>query len=247
MRRRIAVLLLLLGLFSCALAEDGAFVYGTSEMGRELTCVRIGEESAEKALLMTFAVHGFEDAFDHDGQVLTEIAQKLIEHYQADASGLNGHALYIVPCANPDGVLDGESKDGFGRLNANGIDVNRDFPAQWKRITTARYRTGEKPFATAEARALRDLAEQICPAWAVDVHGWINGVYGDSALSKSFQQAFGFAHRRYQSGGKLSQWLAERTEAAVLVELPSGPSRAGYAEKCAQKLIRALDLWFSGV
>ena len=245
MRRNIALFLMICLLFGSACAEE--FVYGTSERGRELVCTRIGDAEASKAMLITFAVHGFEDAFDHDGQVLADIAQKIIAHYQADASGLNGHALYVVACANPDGLIDGESKDGFGRLNAQGIDINRDFPVQWERMTTARYRTGEEPFATAEARALRDLVEKIQPAWAVDVHGWINGVYGDKALAKPFQKAFRFEHRKYKSGGKLSQWLAEETEAAVLVELPASPARKDYAENCARRLITALDSWFAGM
>jgi len=73
----------------------------------------------------------------------------------------------------------------------------------------------------------------------------INGVYGTKALARCFRNAFDFKHRAYQSGGKLSQWMQDHTEAAVLVELPSRPSREGYVDKNAQKLIQALNEWFS--
>ena len=235
-------------LLLCLLMMGGAaeaFVFGQSEMGRDLVCVQLGDKGAEQAMLMTFAVHGFEDAYDHDGELLVQIADGLIAYYQAHPDSLNGHALYIVPCVNPDGLADGTTKDGFGRANASGVDINRDFPAEWKRYKNARNRTGEEPFASAEARALRDLTEMIQPAWGVDVHGWIECVYGTRELAQPFMDAFGVDHAKYQSGGKLSQWLEERTEGAVLVELPRRPGREGYVQDCTQKLIAALDAWFA--
>lgn len=239
----LAVLLCLLMAGSACAQEH--FVFGQSEMGRDLTCVRLGDEAAEKSLLMTFAIHGFEDDYDHDGWVLVEIAEKVIAHYEADASGLNGHALYIVPCLNPDGLLEGTTRNGFGRGNANGIDINRDFSVRWKKYTNGRNRTGSAPFASAEARAVRDLVEQIQPAWGVDVHGWIECVYGTRNLASPFMDAFDVDYASYITGGKLSQWLAKQCEAAVLVELPRNPSQEGYVQDCAQKLIAALDAWFS--
>lgn len=244
MRCKWLACLLCLLLMGGACAEE-RFVFGTSELGRDLVCVRLGEEHAEKSMLMTFAVHGFEDAYDHDGQVLVEIAEALIAHYGANPDGLNGHALYIVPCVNPDGLLEGETKNGFGRANASGIDINRDFPARWKQYKNARNRTGDAPFASAEARAIRDLAETIQPAWGVDVHGWIECVYGTRALARPFMDAFRVGYASYQTGGKLSQWLALTAEEAVLVELPRKPSREGYVQDCTQKLIAALDAWFA--
>lgn len=244
MRCKWLVLLLCL-LLPCAAAAEERFSFGASEQGRALECVRLGEADAESSLLMTFAVHGFEDGYAHDGRVLVEIADRLIDHYGQNPDSLMGCALYIVPCVNPDGLIDGTSKDGFGRANANGIDINRDFPAEWKPYRNTRNRTGDAPFASAEARAVRNLVEQVQPTWAVDVHGWINRVYGHEELAQVFMDSFGFGYSQYQSGGKLSQWLAQCTEAAVLVELPFSPSRAGYAESCAQKLTAALDAWFA--
>ena len=245
LKRMLAFALIFAALGTGAQAQE-RFVFGHSERGRELSCVRIGDENAEKSLLITFAVHGFEGAYDHDGQVLVDIAERLIAHYDANPSDLCGHALYVVPCVNPDGLLDGTTEDGFGRMNASSIDINRDFPAKWKPMNSARYRTGDAPFATAEARAIRDLVERIHPTYGVDVHGWIHGVYGSKDLAKAFQKSFGFSQRRaYQSGGKLSQWLETQLEAAVLIELPRKPTREGYIEQNTDNLIEGLNFWFS--
>ena len=244
-KKLLSLLLAVLCLPLCAFAQE-SFVFGHSEMGRELRCVRIGDAEAEKSLLITFAVHGFEGAYDHDGQVLVDMANLLIAHYDAHPDELCGHALYVVPCVNPDGLLEGTTEDGFGRMNASSIDINRDFPVKWTAMHSARYRTGDAPFATAEARAIRDLVEKIKPNYGVDVHGWIHGVYGSKDLAKVFQQSFGFSKRRtYQSGGKLSQWLEEQLEAAVLIELPRKPTREGYLEKNTENLIEGLNRWFS--
>lgn len=243
-KKALTMLLVCLCLCTAALAEE-LFIYGQSYLGRDLVCVRIGEESASESLLISFAVHGFEGESAHDGRYLVQIAEKLIAHYDAHPQELCGHALYVLPCVNPDGVEEGVTEDGFGRMNAQEIDINRDFDSDWQYRHTARYRTGDSPFATPEARAVRDLMERLQPDCGVDVHGWINGVYGSKALAECFQNAFGFRYRTYRSGGKLSQWMADHTEAAVLVELPSRPSREGYVETNAQKLIQALNEWFA--
>ncbi len=242
----LAISLLLLIGTACAAAEEAdplyeVFSYGTSVQGRELLCHRIGDPEAQKSFLWVFAIHGFEDSFKRDGTVLTEIATLMIDHYLSKADQLGDYVLYIVPAANPDGQEAGTSKDGFGRCNADGIDINRDFPVGWKRMKTPRYLTGTEPFSTPEAQSLRDLVEKIKPTYGVDVHGWINRVYGDTELAQPFLEAFGFRHREYKSGGMLSQWLAEVTEGSLLIELPDKARKEGFAQDCATKLIQGLD------
>lgn len=246
-RKALALLAFALTLLMCLPAFADAFCFGESELGRALTCIRLGDENAPNRMLITFAAHGFEDAADRDGQYLCDIAQGVADYYAQNPERLNGYALCIVPCLNPDGLLEGESKDGFGRLNAKGLDINRDFPTGWTRKTTPRNRTGDEPFATAEARALRDLVDAFRPTCAVDVHGWINRVYGSKSLAKPFQKVFGFKHHRYQSGGMLSQWLGEVCADAILLELPNPPTRKNYVPTMTQKLCQALDRWFAGV
>ena len=244
----VSVVLLLCSI-SGGFAQENAslyenFIYGTSVQGRLLLCHRIGDPQAAKSFLMVFGIHGFEDSFKRDGAVLSQIANLIIDHYRANPALLGDNVLYIVPCANPDGQEAGTSQDGFGRCNADGIDINRDFPVGWKKMSTARYKTGAEPFSTAEAKALRYLVQTLSPTYGADVHGWINRAYGDPALAQPFMDAFGFKYHEYKSGGMLSQWMAEEMEAAVLIELPDNARADGFAEDCAAKLIQALNSWF---
>lgn len=252
MKKLLAVVLVLLfaALPALSFAEASepcyeVFSYGASVQGRELLCHRIGAKDAPKSFLWVFAIHGFEDSFKQDGKVLTQIAELMIAHYRSKADQLGDYVLYIVPAANPDGQEAGRSKDGFGRCNADGIDINRDFPVGWKKMTTPRYLTGSEPFSSVEAQCLKQLAEALKPTYGADVHGWINRVYGSRELAQPFMDAFGFGHREYKSGGMLSQWLAEFTEGSLLIELPDNARRDGFAEDCASKLIRALDMWMA--
>lgn len=239
--KRIIGLCLALCLLPMGAVAEG-LVYGYSEQGRELVYYALGEEDAPKSLLMVFGVHGFEDAYDRDGQVLKDLALALMEHYQQSPEELEGWRLYIVPCANPDGLEAGLSNGGFGRCNANGLNINRDFPVDWKHETVLRHLNGDAPFATAEARALRDLTLSLAPTYGVDVHGWINGVYGDDPVAACFARAFRMERREYKVGGMLSQWLSTVTEGAAMLELPPRPAERGYLDKVLAKTLSALSL-----
>ena len=216
-------------------------VYGQSELSRDLVCHRIGKDDAETSILMVFGVHGYEDAFPKDGEVLKRIAQSLIDHYAANPP--DNVCLYIIPSANPDGLIEGKTKDGFGRCNAAGLDINRDFPIGWKVRTGARNKTGKAPFSTAEARAIRDLVAQISPTYAIDIHGWIDAAYGTGEMAQVFAEAFGFGVKVPQSGGMLCLWLETMTEEAIMIELPPKPNLEGYVEENSARMIDGLNLW----
>lgn len=244
-RRTLCLLLSLLCTLTAGAEETTCrqFVYGTSEMGKELICHVVGDETAKRSLLMIFGVHGFEDDYPHDGQVLRLIAEEVIAHYAAAPEKLADCCLYIVPTANPDGLLDGKTQNGFGRCNANGLDINRDFPVNWKKRTDERNRTGDEPFSTAEARAIRDLVERIKPTWAMDVHGWINASYGDGAMARTFARPFRFTVKQPVSGGMLCSWLSTVTEEAIMLELPFSPNEGRYVRENSQRLIEGIDAW----
>lgn len=229
---------------SCALGESISAgtesVYGYSESGRPLTCIQIGQDDAPHALLLVFGVHGFEDAFDHDGKVLQTIALRVVDYFSAHPGELGTFRLCVVPSANPDGLIDGKTCNGFGRCNAAGLDINRDFPIGWQEEFLNRNKTGSAPFSTAEARALRDLALQIKPTYAADIHGWINAVYGSGAMADCFSAAFDMNIRSIISGGTLAQWLSSITDESILLELPPDPDMDKYVTLNSQRLIDAI-------
>ncbi len=243
-----AVLTLLFSAGICY-AEDAPihtqFSYGQSEMGRDLICHRIGTQDANRSMLMVFGVHGFEDSYPHDGQVLRLIAENLIDHYTANVQELQDFCLYIIPCANPDGLIDGITHNGFGRCNANGYDINRDFPFDWEYDDTDRNRTGETPLVTAEARAICALVEDIQPTYGVDVHGWKNAAYGNGRMAENFAVPFGFKVKRLSTQGMLGAWLHSVTNESILMELPPDPNEDDYVTENSAKLIESINRWIA--
>lgn len=249
MKRRWAALVCTLMLFFAyakGMAEvHTQFVYGQSELGRDLICHRVGEADAERSMLMVFGVHGFEDAYDHDGVVLKLIAEGLISHYTENAQELQDFCLYIIPSANPDGLIDGSSMNGFGRCNALGIDVNRDFPFDWEPNDTTRNQTGDAPLATAEARAICQLVEDIQPDYGVDVHGWKKAAYGNGRMAETFAAPFRFKVKRLSTEGMLGAWLHSMTTEGILMELPPEPNEHEYVTENSANLIEAVNRWIA--
>ena len=221
--------------------EVSSFVYGKSERGRDLVCYSLSEKTYDKTVLLNFAIHGFEDDYDHDGQVLVDVAKALIAHY-TEADSLYGTRLLIVPSANPDGLLDGETNNGFGRCNADGVDLNRDFDANYTPYSSARNYT-PSAFSAAESRALRDLCLAQSPAVVIDFHGWLNTTIGDSELAEVFYDELGLSHQvsftKTNCSGYFSNWAHQNGALALLVEF-----RDTSIDQTA--LIRAVDRLLNG-
>lgn len=193
--------------------------YGASEMGRPLICTVLEPKSYERTILALFAIHGFEDEYPKDGSVLVDVAEKLIS-YANNSEHLQSSRLMVVACANPDGVIDGESNRGFGRCNALGIDLNRDFDADYLVNKKPRYYT-LSPFSAAESRAIRDLVLEYAPDVVLDCHGWLNCTIGDSELADVFKDEMGMKHRRdfgRNCNGFFSYWAHLQGAMALLVE-----------------------------
>lgn len=97
---------------------------GQSVQGRELWYMKLSDhveqDETEPKLLYIANMHG-------DETVGRELMLFLIEHlltsYQDGANNLLDHAqIYIMPSMNPDGF------ERYSRFNAQGVDLNRDFP-----------------------------------------------------------------------------------------------------------------------
>ncbi len=168
-------------------ASAQKLVYGQSGAGRELVAYRFGE--GENVLVAGFAIHGYEDNFDKDGGVLVFTADRLMRQLEEHQSLLEEYdwTVYVLPCMNPDGLMDGNSCDGAGRCTTTyiddfdylrtgqGIDLNRSFPQNWQKHTEDRNFNGNRPLAAIEARALADFLQDVKGRGrnlCIDVHGW---------------------------------------------------------------------------
>lgn len=102
--------------------------WGTLPSGRKIMALRIAAGEATEArprILCTATMHGDETA----GYWLM---LRMAEHLLTENPGglLDELTIYINPLANPDGAFTSDDKTLFGarRGNANGVDLNRNYP-----------------------------------------------------------------------------------------------------------------------
>lgn len=195
--------------------------YGESENGRDLTYYSIAPANYTSTILLNFAIHGYEDAYARDAKLLVEVAGYLKEYYQEKSEEeLYETRLLIIPCANPDGLYEGTSNNGFGRCNAKGIDLNRDFDALHKVFNSARNYT-QYPFSAKESQALRDLVYDEKPNVVLDLHGWENCTIGDASVASAFKTHVGLRHKtafNSNCNGYFSYWAHLQGAESLLVE-----------------------------
>ena len=76
---------------------------------------------------------------------------------------IEGVHIWVVPRANPDGAV----RDT--RQNARGVDLNRNWPYQWKRVT-GYYNSGRRPASEPETRSLKRFLNRVRPDYVVNIH-----------------------------------------------------------------------------
>ena len=115
---------------------------GKSVQNRDLTTIKITKDPNERPILKPMFkyvanIHGNEALGRH---LLLVFAQYLCENYGKDqriTKILDTAEIHLLPSMNPDGYEMAKEDDCFGagrqsgRKNANGIDLNRDFPDQF--------------------------------------------------------------------------------------------------------------------
>ena len=58
-----------------------AFRYGQSVLGRDLVCWSIQQGDFSRTVLLNLAIHGWEDTYAADGQLLVDLGNVLVAHY----------------------------------------------------------------------------------------------------------------------------------------------------------------------
>lgn len=129
--------------------------------------------SSEKALDGTSSPILFIGGVHGDEPEGVELAKKTLQWLKSDAyqkhtTTPEKPAWVLIECINPDGFAAGE------RVNAQGIDLNRNFPSQnWIREAKApRYFPGNHPLESVEVLALCKLIEKIRPQVIIHAHSW---------------------------------------------------------------------------
>lgn len=139
--------------------------FGKSVKGHDLTAIIYG--SGKKRVLVFGGIHG-------DEQNTSVVARSLAVHLNADTLPQN-LTVIIVPDLNPDGLL------AATRVNANGVDINRNFPSKtWNAdYTEPRHYPGIKPSSEPETRAILALLERYPPHLVVTLHAALGCVNWD--------------------------------------------------------------------
>ena len=190
------------------------YTAGYSEGGREILMYTLG--AGNKKALITGAIHARE-------HTTTKYILKVTEDYcnaYYSATGyygdydiynlLNEYTLYIIPCANPDGleiILSNDTPEKYVRVsklseykaNKNGVDLNRNFPIAWDYINNGvtspadYYFKGYESGSAKEAQVLMSLCSENNFDFMISVHIKGNCIFwGDTyktqnnALYKAF-------------------------------------------------------------
>ena len=141
---------------------------GFSVKGRLILCLKISDnahqEEPEPSFFYSSSIHGDELT----GYVLMlRLADYLLDNYGSDEEAtrlVDEMQIHINPLSNPDGAyaLSDENVSGATRYNANGIDLNRNYPDFW---------SGDHSRIEKENQAMIDYVDAHDFVMAVNVHG----------------------------------------------------------------------------
>jgi len=139
---------------STAPADDLWRTEGISVQGRPIRALTLG--NGARRVLFIGGIHGDEA----EGSYTTaELPAAFI------AAGLSDRVtLTIIEDANPDG------REAKTRTNANGVDVNRNFPAP--NFDPSNPENGTTPLSQPESRTVYRLIEETNPDLIVVMHSW---------------------------------------------------------------------------
>lgn len=129
---------------------------GHSVKGAPITMQIFG--AGGRTIFIMAGIHG-------DESQSVELAEKLTIWIEQHPDQIANRRVAILRVANPDGYAAGH------RVNANGVDLNRNFPA--KNYEAAR-RYGNTPASQPETRAIIAAIDQLKPDLIVSIH-CING------------------------------------------------------------------------
>jgi protein MpaA len=188
-------------------------VLGRSAEARPIVAWEVGNPNSRHVILVVGCIHGNEPAG-------IAIANALA-HGPAPARLL----FWIVPDLNPDGVAAGT------RQNGNGVDLNRNFPWQWRPLGPrgSPFYAGRNATSEPETRIAARLIRRVRPRLSIWFHQHLDVVdqsRGDIRVERRFARLVGMRMQhltRYP--GSAVNWEHQTLpgSTAFVVELPEGP------------------------
>jgi protein MpaA len=181
----------------------------------------MGPPTARFRVLVVGCIHGDECAG-------TAVTRRLLR-----TGAPVGVRVLVVQNLNPDGFVRGL------RQNARGVDLNRNFGSEWRRLGrrwSPQY-AGPRPWSEPETRLARTLVEQLRP----DVTIWFHQpqalvrAWGPSVgVARVYARLAGMPYRSLRwPHGTAPNWQNHRFpgHAAFVVELPAGRMSGAAADR----------------
>ncbi|MHC4708564.1 MAG: M14 family zinc carboxypeptidase, partial [Planctomycetota bacterium] len=130
---------------------------GKSVEGRAIRMHVFGEVGP--VVLFFGGMHGDEPASQH-------VALCLVDYLLLHDELYTRRRVAVIPTLNPDGIV------RRTRVNASGVDINRNFPTQdWRRSNrTSKFYGGPKPSSEPETRALLRAVDVLKPLRIIAIH-----------------------------------------------------------------------------
>lgn len=210
---------------------QASFSIGTSVKGRSITGYKFGNGPSKVIFVGT--IHGDEKSASYTLNAFMNSLESNFERIPANRT------VIVIPIANPDGYASNT------RANANGQDLNRNFPANnWKQGINTQYNGyqpnggGDHPLSEPESQALASYVSAQGARAVLSYHA-VAGIVaaneaGDSlALANSYGQKASMpsygnnagALFEYDTTGAFEDWLADRLGIpGLLVELSTKSS-----------------------
>jgi len=206
---------------------EGPILYGYSVQNRPLQAFRIG--TGPIARLLVGGIHGGYEAN----------TTRLVEEFFIDIAASTDLvppqiSLYFVPLVNPDGAAAGNDRI-LGRLNANSVDLNRNWDYEWQSVATHGTQPvsgGTAPFSEPETSALRDFILDHHIQAAIFYHSAMSEVYPGAGRNTSKTEELAMLMAEYTgyryapecipgqiTTGDAINWLTTQGITAVEVEL----------------------------
>jgi protein MpaA len=203
---------------------------GYSVRAHPIRAYELGSRRAAKTVVLIGAMHGNE----------TE-GSTVISALMAGRP-IRGVHIWAIRRDNPDGVLTDH------RRNAHGVDLNRNFPTNW-RLLTGDYYSGPRPASEPETKALMRFLNRIDPAYVVTMHSPLHGVdvYGakDRPFARRLAREMRLPIKSFDCSGvchgTLTQWFnRHHPGSCVTVEFGESPSSRYLHIGAPRGLVRAI-------
>ncbi|MFM7045442.1 MAG: DUF2817 domain-containing protein [Ilumatobacteraceae bacterium] len=192
----------------------GEEVIGTSVEGREITAWHRGTEGGIVVLIVG-VIHGDEDA---GLPILEQLGLESLP---------DGLDLWLMPALNPDGVANQV------RGNANGVDLNRNFPYDWGPIEEPGHwqYAGTGPASEPETAAFVEFAQRIRPTLTIwyhqDLFCLTPSKGRDRPLREAYSQISGLPFATVTGGtytGVAATWVRKEVPEAMSFIVELGPT-----------------------